>query len=70
MVLVQNRARAGPAQGNLGDVYQATVRFAYPSCPENEIRGSYQDRRHVGRSYAAPIRIVDTSGGLARFVLP
>ena len=33
------------------------VRFAYPVCPENEIR-------------ATPIRIVDTSGGFAGLVLP
>ena len=27
----------------------ALVRVAYPSCPENEIHGSYRDRRHAGR---------------------
>ena len=33
------------------------VRFAYPVCPENEIRPN-------------PIGIVDTSGGFAGLVLP
>ena len=33
------------------------ILLAYPVCPENEIR-------------ATPIGIVDTSGGLAGFVLP
>ena len=38
-------------------VTSVPVRFAYPVCPENEIR-------------ATPIGIVDTSGGFAGFVLP
>ena len=25
------------------------VTMAHPSCPENEVRDSYRDRRHVGR---------------------
>ena len=49
MVLVQNRANCGATRGNSGDVYPDTVRIAHPSCPENEIRGSYRDRRHAGR---------------------
>ena len=36
---------AGPTRDNSGDVYQATVRCAYPSCPENEIRDSSSTRR-------------------------
>ena len=38
-------------------VTSVPVRFAYPVCPENEIR-------------ATPIGIVDTSGGFAGLVLP
>ena len=38
-------------------VTSVPVRFAYPVCPENEIR-------------ATPIRIVDTSGGFSGLFLP
>ena len=38
-------------------VTSVPVRFAYPVCPENEIR-------------VTPIGIVDTSGGFAGLVLP
>ena len=38
-------------------VTSVPIRFAYPVCPENEIR-------------AIPVGIVDTSGGFAGLVLP
>ena len=32
-----------------GNMAFGVVTIAHPSCPENKIRGSYRDRRHVGR---------------------
>lgn len=49
-MLVQTRANCRATRGNSGDVYPATLCSAHPLCPENEIRDSYRDRRHVGRS--------------------
>jgi hypothetical protein len=50
------RADCGATAGQL-EVWFYTIGFPIRSCPENEIR-------------AAPIGVVDTSGGLAGFVLP
>ena len=53
-MLVRNGQTAGPPQGN--SRFGLTHSVTHPSCPENEIRGSY--------------RGVGMPGGLAGLVLP